>query len=793
MQTRRTVLAAGIATASLAWPVAGVANSDSLDPLIQGWRRMLTGGDAPHDPRLQHILAAIDDEATRLQGLMILAGPRDALWPDLIGGHERRTTSSLQRLRLMSIAHQTPGSRHYASPPLGRAIRGALEWLSSERYYVGADKQGNWWDWEIGTPLRLLDVLVLMQSALPEALVDRLLKAVEFNAPLPGYLHQYGAPTPATGANLAWISSVRAGRSLLRGDREGLQLARDTILPALEYTTSGDGFYRDGSFIQHQNIASTGAYGAAFSLLIADFATLLAESQWALTERDLRPLLQWIDKGVLPLMHHGGCMDMVRSRSITRADVQDQETGLIFLLALTRMTELTDDAQAARLRRFIKHTVETDTALSLFDIDIDAPGFQMTLDHARIAARIASDPANASTSPAPGHFQFASMDRVVHRRPDFTLGVAMYSSRVANYEAINGQNKRGWYTGHGMTYIYNDDLQHYRDGFWPTVDALRLPGVTSDGRPVPHQLLSPHAWVGGASLGQHGAIGMRTEFNDGPTRATKSWFCLGDRILCLGSGIRGGDGIRVETTIENRRLSRGLGGEQVSVEGQPLAFVGVPQDIGAARWLHLPETGGILLDLDPTRPHGMTVHGLLETRSGSWQAVDELNPDDAPFSRDYATVWIDHGVAPSDGSYAYLLLPGATEAETREQAGRTDLRILSANEDVHAVTDAALRIFAANVWAEQGAVAGPVSTQSACSILLQAGDGALEVAVSDPTHLQAEVTLSISVKGVRVTAADNRVQVQIAGEVAHLHVDTAGAAGGTIRLTLAMTEDPLSS
>lgn len=791
MPTRRTVLAAGVAAASLAWPVTGLANSDALYPLIHGWRRMLTGEGSPRDPRLQHILAAIDDEAARLQSLMILAGPRDALWSDLIGGHERRTTSSLQRLRLMSIAHQTPGSRHHASPTLGQAIIGALEWLSSERYFVGADKRGNWWDWEIGTPLRLLDVLVLMRSSLPEALVDRLLKAVEFYAPLPGHLHQYGTPSPATGANLAWISSVRAGGSLLRGDREGLKLARDTILPALEYTTSGDGFYRDGSFIQHHNIASTGAYGAAFSFLIADFATLLAGSPWALTATDLGPLLEWVDNGVLPLMHRGGCMDMVRSRSITRADVQDQETGLIFLLALSRMTELTDAAQAARLRRFIKHTVDTDTALSLFDIDIDAPGFQMTLDHAQIAARIVGDPATPSISPAPGHFQFASMDRVVHRRPAFTLGVAMYSSRVANYEAINGQNKRGWYTGHGMTYVYNGDLQHYRDGFWPTVDALRLPGVTSDGRPVAHQLLSPHAWVGGASLDQHGAVGMRVEFNDGPTRATKSWFCLGDRIVCLGSGIRGGNGSRVETTIENRRLSHGLRGEQLAVEGRPLPTTGGSHDIGEARWLHLPEVGGVLLGVDPAGPHEMTVHGMLEARSGDWQAVDELNPDATPFSRDYATVWIDHGVAPTDGFYAYVLLPGASEPETRDQARRTDLRILSADQDVHAVTDADLRILAANFWTEQGASAGSVTAQNPCSIMLQAGDGVLEVAVSDPTHLQAAVALSISVKGARVTAADDRVQIEIVGDAAYLRVNTSDAAGETIRLTLAVTEDPL--
>lgn len=800
MQNRRTVLAAGIAAISLT--SAGRALAQTSGPAAKdaaalaqvrlGWRRMLTGvartsDPAPHSAApLAGIVSAIDQETTRLLAHIDVGGASGGVWPDLIGGDERRTTSTLQRLRLMSIAHETPGSLHFASPPLAAAISAALGWIAEARYFPGAEKRGNWWDWEIGTPLRLLDVLILMSAHLPDDLTNRLLRTVDHFTPTAGLMHQTGVARPATGANLAWISCVRAGRCLLSDDAAGLQAARDTILPALTYVTTGDGFYADGSFIQHGDIASSGAYGAAFSFLVADFMTLLAGSPWALQPQDWAQMGQWIETGVLPLMHRGACMDMVRSRSISRADVQDQETGLIFQLALCRLSELATGEQADRLRTFVKNTIETDTALSLFDIDIDAPGFQMTLDHARVAARLMADPATPLTNPAPGHFQFANMDRVVHRRPAFTLGIAMYSDRVGNFEAINGQNKHGWYTGHGMTYVYDDRLEHYRDGFWPTVDPLRLPGVTSDGRPTTHQTRSPEAWVGGASLGEHGVIGMKANFNQGPTQANKSWFCFGDRVICLGGQIRGHGGVRLETTLENRRLVGGLRTEALSVDGAAVEAIARPVDVSSGSWLHLPEVGGLLLGIEAGRPHGMKVQGLLESRSGSWRAIDELNADDTPFSRDFATVWVDHGVDPDDGFYAYVTLPGATAEETERHARDSRLRVLARNAEAHAVADPDQGLFAANIWAEQGAEVGPVCTRNPCAVIVHQAPGKLVIGISDPTHRQQILQATVSAKAARLIRADARAQVQITGDAAVITINAAAAAGGSTLVELAL-------
>ncbi|MDK9580070.1 polysaccharide lyase family 8 super-sandwich domain-containing protein [Sneathia sanguinegens] len=56
----------------------------------------------------------------------------------------------------------------------------------------------------------------------------------------------------------------------------------------------------------------------------------------------------------------------------------------------------------------------------------------------------------------------------------------MSSNKIKYYEAMNGENERGWYTGDGMLYLYNGDIRQFNDEFWSTVDPYRLPGITVD-------------------------------------------------------------------------------------------------------------------------------------------------------------------------------------------------------------------------------------------------------------------------------------------------------------------------
>ena len=68
----------------------------------------------------------------------------------------------------------------------------------------------------------------------------------------------------------------------------------------------------------------------------------------------------------------------------------------------------------------------------------------------------------------------------VWSRPGFGFGISMCSSRIYNYESINGENLHGWFTGDGMTYLYNSDLNQFA--------GLRLPEI----------IVVNRAWVTGA-------------------------------------------------------------------------------------------------------------------------------------------------------------------------------------------------------------------------------------------------------------------------------------------------------
>lgn len=45
---------------------------------------------------------------------------------------------------------------------------------------------------------------------------------------------------------------------------------------------------------------------------------------------------------------------------------------------------------------------------------------------------------------------------------------------------MNKENAKGWYTSDGVSYLYNDDLSHFSDDYWATVDPYKLTGITEN-------------------------------------------------------------------------------------------------------------------------------------------------------------------------------------------------------------------------------------------------------------------------------------------------------------------------
>src|SRR6185369_1125913 len=157
-------------------------------------------------------------------------------------------------------------------------------------------------------------------------------------------------------------------------------------------------------------------------------------------------------------------------------------------------------------KRMIKYWMQADTfrafISSIGSIDLLTRGIALR-DDASIT------PVNEPVLNQP----FPEMDRVAHLRPGFGFGLSLHSSRIYNYESINSENLHAWHTGSGMTYLYNADLGHYDQDYWPTVNPYRLPGTTVDTQTLANSAnqskKSTQSWVGGAEIsGLYGVAGM---------------------------------------------------------------------------------------------------------------------------------------------------------------------------------------------------------------------------------------------------------------------------------------------
>ncbi|MBI4873125.1 MAG: hyaluronate lyase, partial [Acidobacteria bacterium] len=232
--------------------LAVTARGDEFDNLRLRWRAMLMGGDGIDlaMPEVRERIAALDSTARGNWNSLLKTPDRRALWSDLAStAISSQITSSWKRLKDMALAWATPGAQLYGNPELAADLRSAMAWMEANRYHARVtNKYDNWWDWEIGAPMEVDDLLVLLYDQLTPEEIRKYAEAVDRFAPDPRVMI---ATTVTTGANRVWKCKVAALRAVVVQDAAKLQLSGDSLVPVFAYVTSGDGFYQDGSFIQH--------------------------------------------------------------------------------------------------------------------------------------------------------------------------------------------------------------------------------------------------------------------------------------------------------------------------------------------------------------------------------------------------------------------------------------------------------------------------------------------------------------------------------------------------------------
>ncbi|MGN5636365.1 polysaccharide lyase 8 family protein [Streptomyces sp. AC154] len=778
--SRRTLLAASGAAAvgaTLA-PTAGTAQAadstpenatgadQDFDGLLLRAETLITGGGSdPSDPDFAAALAALDSTAKELWDTLDLDAGRTALWADLSPVTEPGNFGqSYTRLRTLATAWATPGAALSGDAATAEALLGALRFTYDTAYHPQAKESGNWWFWEIGAPRALMDCCVLLRGQLPENdLTDYLAVVDRF---CPDADRRTNSPTLAeTGANRTDKAVTVALRGLLGKDADKLASARDALSDVRDsgrnslfrYASSGDGFYEDGSFVQHDVVAYTGSYGTVLLGGAAWLIALLANSPWAVADPEVSVMYEAVERSFAPVVFDGLMMDSVRGRAVSRERAGDHRDGASAVAAILLLAAGAPASYADSWRSLAKGWLTRNRTTPFAAL--------ATLPQLALAKAVLDDRSIRAGARTTGSFVLADMDRVVHRRPGWACALSLSSKRISAYEAGNGENLHGWYTGDGMTYLYDgDDLGQYNDGFWPTVDPYRLPGTTVDTR---HRedlgtgagtstYLPSNSVAGGAVLDDRYTVAaMEVTGAAGSTlRTRKAWFLLDNAVVALGAGITASDGRAVETVVENRNLGA-RGRARLLVDGVPLPVEqGRSDEFRRARWAHLDGTGGYVF------PEGAALRTLREERTGTWRAVNtgaDTGGSTDPVTRRYVTLWVDHGVSPDDAGYAYVLLPGASAAATAVWAHSRPVRIVANDAIAQAVEDRRAGLTAAHFW-DAGSAAG-ITSSGPASVLVRRRGARVSVAVADPGRTQASITVELPFRVRSVARADATVSV----------------------------------
>lgn len=635
----------------------------------------------PTDSNMKNLLTNLETGvASSLAKWVEPSAQQKTIFNDIDFSKSAHLTTVYRRIEQMAQVFENPYSQYYHDRELLDKIKSAMDWLYTNVYNEQKEINGNWWDYEIGTPRAIVDILIYLHPYFGQADIDK------YTAPISKFVPNVSMirsttpnPTPAVGGNQTDLSKVAILEGALREDGQRIKDGVHGLTTIMKFVDKGEGFYEDGSFIDHTNVAYTGAYG---NVLIDGFSQLLPviqSTEFALDSQAISILYDWIDRSFAPILVKGELMDMTRGRSISRATGQSHVQAVEILRALARLAEASDDAEKMKLQSIVKGHLQSDTFYSAYlnlksykDVEL----FNHILSDETIAA-----PENKDYIAA-----FNNMDKFVYNNAQsgYTFGLSMYSSRTQNYEDMNNENRHGWYTSDGMAYLYNNDLGHYSQNYWPTVNSYRLPGTTTvndereDGS---GEVTLKSDFVGANQLGNRLAT-VAMDFNNwnDSLSARKAWFIMGDKIVFLGTDIQHSSDKGAVTTIENRKLTDGQS-YTYYINGQA---VDLSNEVTTEKTKSFYMTNGdIKQSIGYVFLNELDTHAQTEERTGKWSDINYGQSSDT-VQNHFVTLWHDQ---PKESShYAYVMVPNKSMEEVEQKANTISL--VHQDKDLQVIYDA---------------------------------------------------------------------------------------------------------
>lgn len=819
---------------------AAAAPERTEDPVFtslrQNYRSYLLGGSGEDldltNPGVQAYIQKLNENANQYYSVMVKSTDknRTELFPDMEmapecsyledfkapAAYTKNLGFAARRIRDMSFAWATKGCDLYHNETVKNELISALDFFM-DMYYTGrhdVKSGGNWYQWVITAPDALMNACIVLYDEIPADKLQHYVDVCKHYVPDCMASGPHSNDPRMTGGNLLLKANSTLQTGILDQNPEMLNNVKQGVKTTLVYneldkfdTNDADGFFRDGSYIQHGALAYIGGYGADLYRNLGVFLKVLNGTEYAIAYPDHCENVAYdtVFNGIEPFMYKDRMMDMVSGRDIARPAGSD----------LKRIASIMNSILPLRGAFPTKEQNDRFDSMVKFYLQQNPEFYYQNMGNITAimtANQILND---ASVAPRSSYelTKVFTMDKAVHLNDDFGFAIAMNSTRTYGHEMINYDGKRTWNIADGMTYLYDEDTRQYVDGFWGAIDPSRLPGTTAEHSDFPFhvpedkksyptstgdRVKNIYPWVGGATLQnqQIGAVGAqmrsvgKADFaaddaaqgkrHRAGADMKKSWFLFGDKIVALGAGITSATGNEVETIVENRKIALD-GSNRLAVNGEDAGIrLEKSKDVIStnkgtpvtAEYITLAGENGSKIGY--YFPGTAQVNLLKEKRISDWSRQGAASGE---VTASFATILFDHGKNPTNAGYSYILMPGADDAAMAAYAAAPSIEILQNDENVAAARDNESGYTAVNFW-KAGSMDKIISDAPA-SVLFKDEAGVVELAVADPTMQRTQVNITLPYEAGEVLAADGNVTITKNAPFTVVSFDTTGMEGGT--------------
>ncbi|NBW96543.1 MAG: hypothetical protein EBR28_07375, partial [Planctomycetia bacterium] len=604
----------------------------------------------------------------------------------------------LTRMLFMAEAYANPSHSLYQSATLLDGIRKAYD------AYVTLDpKSSNWWYNEINTPQLLGKTILLVQPQLTAAQITSGTTIIARSY----YPRSYNAGTN-TGENRQW----RALATVLRG-----AITHDTTLTSEAFgaisdvyvVTTGEGVQPDGSFHQHGAQLYNGGYGLSFSQDAADLSSYAAGTTYAMPAGSTQVLVDYLLDGQQWMLRGVSFEATAQGRGISRSSSVNLGKGMYSVIDQTMTLTSYRSAELTTMRNRLYAAQTSGTA---------SPALALV-----------------------GHKHFWNSDYTAHHRAGFSATVKVSSTRTLEPESINGEGLKNLHLADGVNLVQQRGDEY--TGIQPIWDWRRLPGTTTEqgtySLTPPGGLTNPGStgFAGGVSDGRNGASVL--DYSALNVKAHKAWFFFDDVEVALGAGIDATAATSPVITTLNQTFQKGAV-SWGTTSGSTGSLASGTQTRSDVSWVLHDGVGYVF-------PTAQSVTVQAAVQSGSWSALATSNTSTALVTGSVFSLQVNHGTAPSGGSYSYAILPGASGSSVAAYAAAPAVRVLANTRTLQAARHDGLALTQGAFYAS-----GTLSTGSGATlavrepslVMLDESTTATKLSVSNPyglaTTIHADVT-----------------------------------------------------